>query len=262
MRSEISRSAGVPILAFHKVDSRFEFGLTRITPRGFRKVLDFLCRLGYNTVPLAALCGRDEPLPFKPVVLTFDDSYESLARNALPLMQERGYMATVFVITGYVGLLNTWDVNLGGLRFRHLSWDELKSLSEAGWEIGSHTVSHPDLTRIPTARLRSELVDSKRDLEDRLGRPTRFVSFPFGRYNERVLDAMRESGYDRGVAFWVREPRDKSLVFERKAYYLFDGRFALRAKLEGGAMSAFEDVKLRVVNFCSHGTTLVKPQDR
>ena len=58
------------------------------------------------------------------------------------------------------------------------------------------------------------------------------------------------------------EPRDKSLVFERKAYYLFDGRFALRAKLEGGAMSAFEDVKLRVVNFCSHGTTLVKPQDR
>jgi peptidoglycan/xylan/chitin deacetylase (PgdA/CDA1 family) len=249
----------VPILTFHKVDRRFEFGVTRVAPGQFRKIIEYLKKSGYETVPLGALCDSRAVLPAKPVVLTFDDSYQSLYENAFPVLREFGYTATVFVVAGYVGKLNAWDVNLGWITFRHLGWSQLNELRKASFEIGSHTVSHPDLTRIAGEKLRGELGDSKKSIEDRIGERVRFVSFPFGRYNDRVLSAMKECGYDRGAGFWVRRSRDKALVFERRAYYLFDGLWNLRAKLERSPLSVVEDIKLKVVNFCSHGTALVKP---
>jgi peptidoglycan/xylan/chitin deacetylase (PgdA/CDA1 family) len=249
----------VPILTFHKVDSRFEFGVTRITPGGFRKVIAFLKREGYETVSLETLCDPETVTARKPIVLTFDDSYESLYDNAFPILQEFGFTATIFVVTGYVGTLNAWDVNLGWILFRHLSWGQLEEFRKASFEIGSHTVHHPDLTRISGEKLRSELEDSKKTIEDRLGAPIRFVSFPFGRYNDSVLETMKECGYERGVGFWLREQSDKALVFKRKAYYLFDGLWNLKAKLGHNPLTVLEDFKLRLVNFCSHGTALVKP---
>jgi peptidoglycan/xylan/chitin deacetylase (PgdA/CDA1 family) len=254
--------SAVPILAFHKVDRRFEWGVTRVSPAGFRKVLAFLKNGGYRTVSLRSLCDPQFQPPEKPVVLTFDDSYASLYDNALPLLREFGFTAAVFVVTGYAGRLNRWDVNLGWIRFRHLDWSQIEELRRDGIEIESHTVNHPDLTRMDGASLRLELADSKKAIEDRLGAPVRFLSFPFGRYNRRVLDAMRECGYDRGVGYWIDDPSDKTLVFKRRAYYLFDGLWNLRAKLGSGAWTAFEDVKLRSINFFSHGTALVKPHRR
>ena len=249
----------VPILTFHKVDTRFEFGVTRITPNGFRKVIDYLKREGYQTVSMSVLFGEKADIPSKPIAITFDDSYESLYSNALPILQEAGYTATVFVVSGYVGTLNSWDVNLGWITFRHLDWSQLDGLRRASFEIGSHTVHHPDLTRITAEKLKSELGDSKKVIEDKLGIPIRMISFPFGRYNERVLDTMRECGYERGAGFWLRKPEDKRFVFERKAYYLFDGIWNLKSKLGSGFPSILEGLKLKIVNFCSHGTALVKP---
>jgi hypothetical protein len=170
-----------------------------------------------------------------------------------------GLILLILVVTGFVGRLNEWDVNLGWIKFRHLGWSQIEALRKASFEIESHTVNHPDLTRTGDARLKSELGDSKKAIEDRLGARVRFLSFPFGRYDSRVLDAMRHCGYERGVGFWLANPSDKSLVFERRAYYLFDGSWNLRAKLGHNAMTALEDVKLRCINFFSHGTALVKP---
>jgi peptidoglycan/xylan/chitin deacetylase (PgdA/CDA1 family) len=252
------RAAGVPILAFHKIDERFEWGVTRIGTGRFARIVSKLKDMGYESVSLADL-SNSVALPPKPIVLTFDDSYESVHRNAFPVLAAAGYTATVFVISNFIGRLNTWDVNLGWLRFRHLDWGGLRELEGAGWEIGSHTAGHPDLTRIRASRLESELADSKRTLEDGLGAPVRFLSFPFGRYDGRVIDAMKRTGYEKGAAFWLRKPEDKTLVFERKAYYLFDGNLSLKAKLTGSPLGFLEDVKLRVINFCSHGTALVKP---
>jgi len=249
----------VPILTFHKVDRRFEWGVTRIAPRGFRKVLAFLKNEGYQTVSLASLSDPAAALPRKPIVLTFDDSYESLYDNALPVLREFGFSGTIFVVTGYVGNLNHWDVNLGWITFRHLSWGQLEAFREASFEIESHTVHHPDLTRVDVSKLESEMADSKKSIEDKTGVRVRFLSFPFGRYNPRVLDLMQKCGYERGVGFRVRKQADKSLVFERRAYYLFDGIWNLKAKLARNALTLLEDVKLRGINFCSRGTALVKP---
>lgn len=250
----------VPILTFHKVDASFEWGVTRVTPIKFRAILKFLKEEGYETVSIKNLINPEAILPKKPVILTFDDSYESLYTHAFPMMQEFGFSGTVFVITGFVGHINAWDVNLGGITFRHLTWNQLHELHEAGFEIGSHTVTHPDLTRIDSTRLEVELRRSKADIEDHIGDSVNFISFPFGRYHQGVIDACRQVGYWNGCGFWIQKKDKKSketFVLERKAYYLFDGIGNLKSKLITNAWTPLENIKLRLINACSHASALV-----
>jgi len=255
-----SQRPHVPILAFHKVDPRFEWGVTRTTPQQFRRILNYLKTTGYQTVSLQDLSDPSHPLPAKPVVLTFDDSYESVYAHAYPAMMEFGFTGTIFIITDYIGALNRWDINLGWLTFRHLNWDQILEMKKNGIEFGSHTHRHPDLTRVSDERIERELEYSKKILEERLGEKVPFISFPFGRYNEKIVQKAKEIGYVHACAFWNSlKNSDESFVFERKAYYLFDTLWNLKAKLGCNFWTHCEVAKLRIINFCSHGTSLVKP---
>ena len=260
MRSdtEIPDRPQIPVLVFHKVDPRFEWGVTRVYPSQFRSALRSLKERGYETVSLHSALDSNETLPDKPVVITFDDSYAGLFQYALPILEELRFTATIFVITGFAGSLNEWDVNLGGIRFRHLSWKEIRHFSELGFEIGSHTVHHPDLTSITSGQARKELVESKNRLEYEIAKPVNLISFPFGRFNQAVIELCKEAGYRHACGFRAQK-RYQPFVFERKAYYLFDNRWTLHAKLNHHWGRPFEEFKLRLVNFCSHGTSLVKP---
>ena len=250
----------IPILAFHKVDPRFEWGVTRATPRRFRKIIQYLYDAGYTGIGANDLLHPETLDPQKKVVgITFDDSYASLYEHAFPVLQEFGFSATVFVITDFIGKLNTWDVNLGWLTFKHLDWTQMREMEKHGISFGSHTVSHPDLTRISPERIRNELGDSKKILEDGLGKEIPLVSYPFGRFNPAIVHMSQEAGYQKACAFFNKIGKTKeSFVLERKAYYLMDSMFSLRSKLHTNVWSPCEDVKLRVINFCSHGTSIVK----
>ncbi len=252
----------VPILTFHKVDSSFEWGVTRVTPKQFQRILDFLKQEAFTTISLSQCFNPAFTLPVKPIVITFDDSYESIYKHAFPLLDKYGFTATVFVISGYAGKINKWDVNLGWRQFKHLSWDQIVQLKHAGFEIGSHTVHHADLTRISDSLLKCELEVSKKQIEEKIGEEIQFISFPFGRYNQKVIEMSRKAGYQRGCGFWIQgfeKKVEEKFVFERKAYYLFDGIWNLKFKLRNNIFTFIEDIKLRIVNFCSHGTSLVKP---
>ena len=243
----------------------FEWGATRITPHRFESFLKFLKGTGYTCVPLQSLYNPKFIHPSKPIILTFDDSYDSIYKYAWPIMKAYDFTGTVFVISGYVGKSNSWDVNLGGRLFRHLKWDHIKNLSEAGFEIGSHTVHHPDLTRIKINSVRQELLWSKRRLEDKIGTEIHSIAYPFGRYDERIVDLSLETGYKIGFGAVQRKrcrSVKESFVFERKTCYLFDGLWNLRAKVDKTFWTELENIKLRVINFCSYGTSIVKTSQK
>ncbi len=244
------------------MDASFEWGVTRNTPRQFESFLKYLKDESYKTVSLQSLIQSSSSFPAKPVVLTFDDTYESVYTQAFPLLKAYGFFATVFILTGYIGKINFWDVNLGGCTFKHLSWDGILDLHKAGFEIGSHTVHHYDLTRIPLKSIRNELERSKKTLEDKIGVEIPFIAFPFGRFNRRTIDIALEVGYRKGCGAIVGNSHrlfKESFVLERKTCYLFDRQWNLKAKLEKTPLSSIENFKLRIINFCSHGTSLVKP---
>jgi peptidoglycan/xylan/chitin deacetylase (PgdA/CDA1 family) len=116
--------------------------------------------------------------------ITFDDGHASHYRYALRVLEEFGCKATFFVLPGLVGTLP-----------QYMDWSELRVLSDLGHEVQSHGWSHVAFTRCSPKDISREVWDSKRELEDRLGRKVTSISLPFGRYNQQVLDCCELAGY-------------------------------------------------------------------
>jgi peptidoglycan/xylan/chitin deacetylase (PgdA/CDA1 family) len=105
-----------------------------------------------------------------------------------------------------------------------MDWDALRALAERGVEIGSHTISHPHLTQLDDDELRRELVESRERLEDGLGRPCRFVAYPYGDDDARVHEAARAAGYEAGFALPGAESPFDRYALPRVGIYRRDGR--------------------------------------
>lgn len=247
----MKRRSSIAVLAYHKVDPSFEWGVTRITPNQFLRHLTLFRELEFEPCSLGEYLEGDSTAK---VAITFDDAYESLYHHAYPHLQEGKISFTVFLVAGYVGEWNRWEVNLGWRRFRHLSWEQLRSMQ--GVEIGSHTLTHPSLPGLNHSDLRKELQQSREIIEDRLGCKVRYLSLPFGRYNQRVLDSAREAGYE-AVCSMNPDDGDGFLV-GRYGVYRLDTPTTIRSKLGVGKMSGFEKVKLKAINRLSAGTIMVK----
>lgn len=177
----------VPILMYHVI-GHVQPGTPSpslwVSPDQFRAEVRALRDGGFHGVTLRDVWNawhHDAELPRKPIVLSFDDGYEGQVRDALPALRA----------VGWPGVLNLTLKNLpeiGGTR-------GARRLVAAGWEIDSHTLTHPDLTTLPDAELRREVRGSRARIRRLLGQPARFFCYPSGRYDARVIQAVRDAGY-------------------------------------------------------------------
>lgn len=198
--------ARVPILAYHRVTDNPHPALKEfaVTPRTFRRQLDWLRRRGYTPIRLSTLYEAYRgaaKLPPRPVVITVDDGYEDLATTAGPILASLGFPATCFVVADLVGGRNEWDRRFGPPSARLASWDQLRGLVAAGFEIGGHSATHPRLPEVDEATLERELVASRARIEAELGMPVRWLAYPFGDFDRRVERAARTAGYDAAFGF-------------------------------------------------------------
>lgn len=169
-----------------------------LTPGLFRSGLDYLTANGWRAAALEGIAAREcEGDTF---AITFDDGYLSVYEHAFPAMVERGMTGTVYVVSGAIGGINEWDRRAGDMREPMMSVDHVREMSDAGFEIGSHTVNHPHLTLIPDDQLEREIVDSKRALEDIIGKQVVSFAYPYGECDERVIEAVISAGYEYAVA--------------------------------------------------------------
>lgn len=188
VRGEAARRMAVPILMYHVINRPkpgTPFPELWVPAEDFRAQMEALHGAGFQGVTLGQVIGawdHGSPLPLHPVVVSFDDGYLSHATKAAPVLRR----------LGWPGVLNLELRNLGN---DGLPLPRVRGLIREGWEITSHTVDHPDLTTLDAARLRSELVDSRAEIERRLGVKVRFFCYPAGRYNETVVAAVRAAGY-------------------------------------------------------------------
>jgi peptidoglycan/xylan/chitin deacetylase (PgdA/CDA1 family) len=175
---------------------KFAALLERLTTNGF-----FLTTLsGVQQLP-AIDCG-------KAIVMCFDDGFESFYRLALPLLQSRGCKTTVFPVAGYIGRPSAWDTLPPQ---NHLTKEQIREIVSLGHEIGSHTLSHANLTLLSDADLETELLQSKQILEDITGRPVTSLSFPFGQRNRRVWDKALALGYTAATCYAGSARREKGM---------------------------------------------------
>jgi len=241
LQESLTRWIGGPfmsILAFHRVtDEVPEDDLTVSTAR-FEQMCRML-RRRFRVVPLAEVfrifrCG--EPFPARTVAITFDDGYRDNLRAAQTLARH-GLPACFFLSTAYMGTREVfpWDRHLPALA--KLTWDDVRAMDRMGFEIGSHTHTHPDLGAIPLNTVRYELTESKRVLEHELGHAIHWFAYPFGRREclpaER-LPLVAEAGYEGCVSayggFVYREADGRMLPRECVPVY---GPLVLELRLSG-----------------------------
>jgi peptidoglycan/xylan/chitin deacetylase (PgdA/CDA1 family) len=192
------------VLCYHAVSATWP-SPAAISPARLRAQLRFLLRHGYR--PLSLSAALREQAPGKVMVVTFDDAYTSTLRSGLPVLEQLGVPGTVFVPTDAASAagqmawseLARWVGGEHEHELRCMSWDELRKLSGHGWEIGSHTCSHPDLTAIGAERVAKELRASRAACEEELQLPCNALAYPFGSYDATVMEIAAASGYGAAV---------------------------------------------------------------
>lgn len=179
----------VPILMYHVVSAPFPdspYPDLYVPKEEFADQMDALADAGWTAVTLQEVWDAwhdGGPLPDKPVVVSFDDGYRSHLTNALPVLRRHGWP----------GVLN---LELKNIRPDYgLTEPQVRELLDAGWELDSHTIDHPDLTTVDAAQLEREVAGSRAELRRRFGVPVNFFCYPAGRYDATVIAAVERAGY-------------------------------------------------------------------
>ncbi len=177
----------VPILMYHVIGYRSPSTPNPslwVAPREFAADMHALRDAGYHGVSLQKVWDawhHRALLPSRPVVVSFDDGYFGQYRDALPTLRAMRW-------PGVLNLKLDNLADMGGAR-------DVKRMVAAGWEVDSHTISHPDLTAVDDEQLRHELEGSRTRLRRLIGVPARFFCYPSGRFDARVIAAVRRAGY-------------------------------------------------------------------
>ena len=178
----------VPILLYHHVSSEISNSQYSIDPATFKEQMKWLKKHGYDTITvteLARLIRKGGAMPKRPVIITFDDGYVDVYKNAFPVLRKLGFVATFYIIA------NTVDT------YGNLSSEDLIRLADAGWEIGSHSMTHSDLNQ--SYNLEYEIVESKQLLESSLGLPITSFCYPYGLAAPSVINYTINAGYQAAV---------------------------------------------------------------
>ncbi|MDE3188108.1 MAG: polysaccharide deacetylase family protein [Acidobacteriota bacterium] len=177
-----------------------------VSPRRFRGLMRYFRAAGYTTATTTQWLEDD--VSEKQVLLTFDDGYDDLYEELLPLVIEHGYTPVIFLVADHIASSNVWDQQ-SGLRARNLlTLAQIREMQKYGVEFGSHTMTHPWLPGVSDAQLHGEVYDSKLRLEDMIGVEITTFAYPFGGVDRRVRSAVADAGYklafttEPGINWW------------------------------------------------------------
>ena len=197
----------VPILLYHHIGfSLKDEAVYYVSPEAFEQQMSLLYQWGYKTISvelLARAINQGAELPPKPVILTFDDGSDTIYTTAQPIMQRYGFAGVSYIVYYTIGLTHYMNV------------EQIRALHATGWEIGSHSLTHKDLT-IPPYRQENEIVQSRRMLETRLGVPVLSFAYPFGAYNDDSLNNVHSAGYIAAMGLGK-----ESLQGSKNLFYLY-----------------------------------------
>jgi peptidoglycan/xylan/chitin deacetylase (PgdA/CDA1 family) len=224
------------VVCYHTVSAHWPVDFA-VTPSQFTAQLQSLVERGYRAVTFSEAALGDVG-DEKVVAITFDDGYASVAEVARPILDSFGMQATVFLPTDFIGNgpvkwtggVGQWIGTEHEPELMPMSWEQVRSLDGAGWEVGSHTKSHPSLIELSDAELEEELTGSRSSCEQMLDRACRSLAFPYGDHDARVIAATERAGYVAAATVLADVAVHSPLRWPRIAVSRFDGGRLFRIK--------------------------------
>jgi len=187
--------ARLPVLAYHAIHP--DRSLISITPGEFEWQLNFLKKNGYQVVTLNQLVQWLEQavkFPRRAVVLTFDDGLECIYHFALPILKKYDFVATVFLVSGFIDKDNNWPGQPEIIaKLPTLSWHQIREMDRSGIQFGAHTLTHPRLDLLNPVEIEREILDCKASIQDQLRHSIDQFAYPYGRYNDQVLNLVKKN---------------------------------------------------------------------
>ncbi len=188
---------GRPILAYHHVGprpSRPRLKGLYLHPKLFAAQMAELAGAGFLAPPLDSIFTRSADAN-PSVFLTFDDGFRDVFEHALPVLTQHHFFGIQFLVSDLLGKTNLWQQRVGDVSQPLMDEVRVREWLAAGQQIGSHTRTHPWLTRLSEDAAREEIVASKKALEDKFGFPVEHFCYPYGDWDQRVSDLVAEAGY-------------------------------------------------------------------
>lgn len=200
-----------PIFMFHEIGE----GPNNlyVPEQDFERLMAFLSKEGYRTVTVSQLLdhkmkrGENDKL----IALTFDDGYASFYNKAFPILKKYNFNATTFIITDMVNTPN------------HMTWQQLRKLLNGGIEVGSHSQTHPYLSKLDDAALYSQVIGSKQRLEELLNKQVTAFCYPYGDFNEEVIEEVKEAGYKLAVTVHTDISSKKDALYQLPRVNVYGG---------------------------------------
>ncbi len=202
----------VPILLYHQIDvppkHRAPYRSMTVHPDRFRQQMAWLKRLGYRGLSI-----RDA-IPYiygekqgKVAVITFDDGFENVFRNALPVLQDFGFTATNYFVANQIGGFNLWDQKIGVKPANCMSVAEMREWAQLGHEVGSHTLDHIFLPDASEKDAIAQIQQSRTKIEDLLGSEVTSFAYPYGGENAATRKIVEAAGYKNATTTEKRRAR-------------------------------------------------------
>lgn len=167
-------------------------------PELFNRHMASLKRSGFNPVLLDEIDRHirfNSPLPEKAVAVTLDDGFEDNYSNAFPILRKYQIPATVFLATGSMEGHNRWMTRRNFPKRKMLTWEQIRSMAEAGIGFGAHTVNHGKLPELGIESVKYEITVSKQEIENKLGKACNHFAYPYGLFDTESRNAVEKAGF-------------------------------------------------------------------
>ncbi len=165
----------------------------RVRPADFEKQMSWLAKKGWNCVTMSELIAYDE-IPPKTVAVTFDDGFENNYSNAFPILKKYNIKATIYLVPNQK--MNEWDKDHTTELSSMMTRKQIREMQASGLiEFGAHTVSHVNLSRVDAAEQQSEIIESKKLVEEITGVPCDAFAYPYGKFDDQIVQIVKEAGY-------------------------------------------------------------------
>ncbi len=244
IRRMLGRMEGqrIPILMYHGINnvlgSSHPYFETNTSPDAFASQMRYLRDSGYTPLTLDGAVPqlRSREVPAKSVVITFDDGFRDFYTRAMPILQAHGFSATMFVVSSFMGTRIERFVER-----EFMTWGEVREVESLGIQIGSHTVSHPQLHQVSLKDAQRELFESKQMIQDQLGKAITSFSYPYAfpeqddAFKAELRQGLVSAGYESGVTTVIGSAglQDDRYFLPRIPANVHDDLSLFQAKLEG-----------------------------